>query len=80
MKDNSWLKVIGYILLIFVALFLLFKVVFPLIGLVLALLWGISGLFAFIFKAILFIILTAATCIGVALLISWLVREYSQGG
>jgi len=73
--SDSLLKGIGILALIIVALYLLVYVGVPAVGVLLALIWGIAGVLAFLLKVAFFLLLLVGVCVGLVMFFSWLVRE-----
>jgi hypothetical protein len=73
--SDSLLKGIGILALIIVALYLLVYVGVPAVGVLLALIWGIAGVLAFLLKVAFFLLLLVGVCVGLVMFFSWLIRE-----
>ncbi len=76
--NDSLLKTLGVIALIVIGVFLLFHVGLPVAGLLLDIMWGIAGFFSFLLQIVLFLILLAAVCSGIIMVISWLIQEFTE--
>jgi len=78
MEKTSAAKIIGYIVITLIALMLIIKIGIPLLGLLVNFIWSIAGLFSWVVKVVFFLILLVALIVGIIMLISWLVREFSS--
>ena len=76
--NDSLLKTLGVVALIVLGVFLLLNVGLPAIGLLLAMIWGIVGIVTFLAQIALFLILLAAVCGGIIMVISWLIQEFTE--
>ncbi len=76
--ETSTLKTIGIILVIVVGVVILFNLFSPVLGLGFDAIWGLAGILAFILRVALFIALTVAGILGLILLVSWLIREFTS--
>ncbi len=75
---HSLLKWFGIIIAVIVGVLILKVILLPLVGIVLNLLWGLSGIAAFILKIVIFVAFTIVSVLGVIMMISWVIREFTD--
>ena len=77
-SDTSVLKWFGIVLAVIIGLLIIVKIIFPLCGVGLGVLWGLSGIIAFLLRLGVFIALFIAAILGIIMLVSWLIREFAD--
>ena len=75
---NSFLKWLGIIALIVVGIIVVVYIGVPVLKLAVAAIWSLSGLVAFLLKIVLFVGLCIALILGLLMLISWLIKEFTE--
>lgn len=74
--DNVF-KTVGIIAVILLAIYLFFQVGLPLVGILIAFLWGIAALLAGLLKIILFLALIAGAIYLIGLLVIYLKEQWA---
>jgi hypothetical protein len=77
-SEGSLLKLLGIIAAIVVGILLFVYVGIPLLAFILHVIWGLSGLIAFLMKLLIFVVVCVAAILGLIMLFSWIIREFTE--
>ncbi|MBN1356624.1 hypothetical protein JXA40_10225 [bacterium] len=77
-SHGSFLKGLGILLAILIGIALVVYVGIPVLKFGLAFIWVVSGVIAFLLKLIIFIVFCVAVILSLIMLISWLIREFTD--